>query len=149
MESKINIETSEDRAKVRELHNINSGIDETRNARWKPAHHESPVFFGDTLDKSIANLTKEYQESRENLKATMQKYAEWLDDVINIFGQVETSQQDMLKEVSARVDSADFASDVQKKEKSRSNSPMIAATSEAFAQMRSAVLDFLANTEKH
>lgn len=32
MESKINIETSEDRAKVRELHNINSGIDETRNA---------------------------------------------------------------------------------------------------------------------
>ncbi|MCI6532050.1 MAG: hypothetical protein SO053_04270 [Bifidobacterium animalis] len=149
MESKINIETSEDRAKVRELHNINSGIDETRNARWKPAHHESPAFFGDTLDKSIANLTEEYQESRENLKSTMQEYAEWLDDVINIFGQAETSQQDILKEVSARVDSADFASDVQKKEKSRSNSPMIAATSEAFAQMRSAVLDFLANTEKH
>lgn len=147
MESKINIETGKDRAKVRELHNINSGIDETRNAHWKPAQHESPSFFGASLDHNISALAKEYQESRENLKTTLQEYAKWLDEVIEIFEETEAGNQTNARQASAQLDSATFATEVRQRETIRSTMPAGAAVAEVMAKMRSDVLDFLAKTE--
>lgn len=147
MESKINIETSEDRAKVRELHNINSGIDETRNAHWKPTQHESPSFFGTSLDRNISALAKEYQQSRENLKTTLQEYAKWLDEVIEIFEETEAGNQANAKQASAQLDSTSFATEVRQRETIRSTMPAGAVVAEVMAKMRSDVLDFLAKTE--
>lgn len=147
MESKINIETSEDRATVRELHNINTGIDETRNARWKPAHHESPVFFGTDLDRDLTTLAQEYQESRENLKTTLQEYAKWLDEVIENFEEAEAGNRTNVKQASAQLDSTSFATEVRQRETIRSTMPAGAVVAEVMAKMRSDVLDFLAKTE--
>lgn len=147
MESKINIETSEDRTTVRELHNINSGIDETRNAHWKPTQHESPSFFGTSLDRNISALAKEYQQSRENLKTTLQEYAKWLDEVIEIFEETEARNQTNARQASAQLDSASFATEVRQRETIRSTMPAGATVAEVVAKMRSDVLDFLAKTE--
>lgn len=151
MVDQINIETQEDRNAVRKLQHVHENIDQTDSAGWQPAEHASPDFFGQDLDKKITTMATSYLQSRENLKQSLEAYAEWLEKVVRTFEVTEAEQQADINRNASVVDALDFKKEVRRREQSASQTGVKGAAGTITALVEdchSTFLDFIAEQDK-
>ncbi|PAU68910.1 hypothetical protein [Bifidobacterium criceti] len=149
MVDEINIDPQQDREMVRKLQHLSEDIDRTRNARWQPAAHTSPEFFGQDLDEQIQQMHENYRQSRENLKTTLSNYAKALEQIIVDFETTEQDQQAAVAKVASAVDSLAFSLEVQANEHAISNQQQSSGTlMSSIVDVHDTILDFIAQQDR-
>ncbi|PAU69713.1 hypothetical protein B1400_0592 [Bifidobacterium italicum] len=152
MVDEININPQQDRVMVRKLRHLNTDIDRTRNARWQPAQHDSPEFFGQDLDKQIAQMSENYHKSRKNLKTTLEAYAKWLEEVVANFETAEETQQSAIDAKTAAVadaaDAAEFRRDLHENERKAGGQTLSGTLRASIEDVHDTILDFIASQEQ-
>lgn len=152
MVDEINIDPQQDREMVRKLRHLNTDIDRTRNARWQPAQHDSPEFFGRDLDKQITQMSENYGKSRENLKTTLEAYAKWLEEVVASFETAEETQQSAIDAKTAAVadaaDAAEFRRDLHENERKAGGQTLSGTLRASIEDVHDTILDFIASQEQ-
>lgn len=143
MVDEININPQQDREMVSKLQHLSEDIDRTRNARWQPAAHTSPKFFGQDLDEQIRQMHDNYRQSRENLKTTLSNYAKALEKIIDGF---ETTEQDQQAAVAGIADRLEFTQDVRENERAISGQPSGTLMS-SIVDVHDTILDFIASQD--
>lgn len=143
MVDEININPQQDREMVSKLQHLSEDIDRTRNARWQPADHTSPEFFGQDLDEQIRQMHDNYRQSRENLKKTLSNYAKALERIIDGF---ETTEHDQQAAVAGIADRLEFTQDVRENERAISGQPSGTLMS-SIVDVHDTILDFIASQD--
>lgn len=152
MMDEININPQQDREMVRKLRHLNTDIDRTRNARWQPAQHDSPEFFGQDLDKQITQMSENYRKSRENLKTTLEAYAKWLEEVVANFETAEENQQTAIGVNSTALadmaDTVEFNSEMLENERNGSGQTLTGTLRATIEGVHDTILDFIASQDQ-
>lgn len=152
MVDEININPQQDRVMVRKLRHLNTDIDRTRNARWQPAQHASPEFFGRDLDKQIKQMSDNYRKSRENLQTTLEAYAKKLEEIIASFETAEETQQTSIDARTAAVAdaaaAAEFRRDLHENERKAGGQTLSGTLRASIEDVHDTILDFIASQEQ-